>query len=366
MKLIKLNLSKPDIKENAINECLKVLKLGGLIVCPSDTVYGLMADAENDKAIKKLTEFKNRPAGKPISIFVADFSMLKEYVDTSNVDQNILEELLPGPFTLILPAKKKASNLLKSEKGTLGVRIPDNDFITGMVKKYGKAVSATSANLAGQPPHYSIKSLFKQLSVKKKRLIDLVIDAGILPRNKPSTLVDLTTAKIKIIRKGDIVFKTAKTYVSQSEKQTKKIAQFIFSKKLGTIKNKPLIFIIEGELGVGKTIFIKGIGELLGIKNIVSPTFVIYYEYSVYSVPANPEGSFFKNKLVHIDLYNIQEADEFKYLGLEKYLKPGNLLCFEWGEKAGEMMDLLKRKGKIVYVKMKYIDERKREIIIKN
>ena len=359
MKQIKLNLSKPEIKIKAINECVKVLKQGGLIVCPSDTVYGLLADAGNDKAIIKLTQFKNRPAGKPISIFVSDFSLLKEYVYTSKIAQNILEELLPGPFTLILPAKNKASNLLKSEKGTLGVRIPDYDFITGLVKKYGKAVSATSANLAGQSPHYSIKSLLKQLSEKKKSLIDLVIDSGILPRNKPSTVVDLTYSKIKIIRKGDIVFKTAKTYISQSEKQTKKIAQYIFNKKLEAVKNKPLIFIIEGELGAGKTIFVKGIGEYLRIDNIISPTFVIYYEYLV---PAHPEGVFFKNKLIHIDLYNIKESQEFKYLGIEKYLKPKNILCFEWGEKAGEIMELLKQKGEIVYVKIKYITEKEREI----
>ena len=114
-------------------------------------------------------------------------------------------------------------------------------------------------------------------------------------------------------------------------------------------KKKPIVIIIEGELGVGKTVFVKGLGESLGIKNIVSPTFVIYYEY----------GNFY-----HFDLYQIEEKEEFKYLEIGKLLKPGNILCFEWGEKVGEIYDLLKSKGKVVYIKMKYVNEKKRQIIV--
>ena len=102
-------------------------------------------------------------------------------------------------------------------------------------------------------------------------------------------------------------------------------------------------------MGVGKTIFVKGLGESLGIKNIISPTFVIYYEY----------GNFY-----HFDLYQIEDKEEFKHLGVEKLLKPGNILCFEWGEKAGEIIDLLKSRGEIVYVKMRYVNEVEREIKI--
>ena len=121
-----------------------------------------------------------------------------------------------------------------------------------------------------------------------------------------------------------------------------------------------MIFIIEGEMGVGKTVFVKGIGEQLGIKNIISPTFVIYYEYGIKISNIKHQIS----KMIHVDLYNIQDKQEFKHLGLEKYLIPGNILCFEWGEKAGEIFNMLKKKGKIVYVKMKYINEKKREIVV--
>ena len=104
-------------------------------------------------------------------------------------------------------------------------------------------------------------------------------------------------------------------------------------------------------MGVGKTVFIKGIGEQLGINNIISPTFVIYYEY----------GNFY-----HFDLYQIENKNEFKHLGIKNLLKPGNILCFEWGEKAGDIIELLKEKGRIVYVRMEYVDEKTRRIITNN
>jgi len=170
----------------------------------------------------------------------------------------------------------------------------------------------------------------------------------------------LTQPQIKILRQGDVIFKdqsaSRRTYLSKTAEQTKKIAQFLVNKLLLESELKPLIIVIEGELGVGKTVFVKGIGELLGITNIISPSFVIYYEYSINHLRLK--------KLIHLDLYNIEEKEEFRYLGIEGYLKPKNLLCFEWGEKAGEIFDQLKDKGEIVYVKMKYVSEKEREIII--
>src|SRR3989344_2949152 len=349
-------------KDKKVSEkTIKALKNGGLVISPSDTVYGILVDTANEKSVEKLIRFKNRPWGKPISVFVADFKMLEENVFLTKDRLSLLKEVLPGPFTVVLPSKHNVIKLLESEKGSLGIRIPDYRFITELAKKFARPISATSANLSGRSPHYSVQSLLHEMPENKKKLIDLVIDAGKLPRNKPSTIVDLTTPKIKILRQGEIVFKEKKIYISKSETQTKKIAQYILRKISRGLQKKPLILIIEGNLGVGKTIFVKGIADILGINNIVSPTFVIYYEYSV---SAHPQGVFFKNKLIHIDLYNIQDPEEFKHLGLEKYLEKGNILCFEWGEKAGEIMDTLKSRGKIVYVKMKYVNKKTRELKI--
>lgn len=346
MRTIILNTNNVN---EIIDETFKILNNGGLVIFPSDTVYGLLVDATNKAAVEKLITFKNRPAGKPISVFV-DFRSMGQLVEINNSQQKIFDEILPGPFTVILPSKHKVDKLLESETGTLGIRVPNYIPITRLIERFKKPITATSANLAGRSPHYSIESFLNELTEKQRKLIDLIINAGQLPKNKPSTVVDLSRSNVKILRQGNADFGNSLVFKSNSSEETKKIAQKIFSKNYKK-NDKPLIFIIKGEMGVGKTVFVKGIGEKLGINNIISPTYVIYYEY--------------KN-FYHFDLYQIEDKEEFGHLGIEKFLVPGNTLCFEWGEKAGEIIDLLKSMGKIVYVNMKYVDEKTRSIEIKD
>ncbi len=346
--MIKIKISKKNINLT-INQAIKTLQSGGLVIFPSDTVYGLLVDATNKAAVEKLIAFKNRPVGKPISVFTGLGSM-GQLVEINNDQQKVFEEILPGPFTIILPSKHKVNKLLESETGTLGVRIPMYRYIEVLVDQFRKPITATSANLAGRSPHYSIGSLLNELTEKQKKLIDLIVDAGQLPKNKPSTVVDLSRSNVKILRQGNEDFIKSKVFRSLTSEETKNIAGQIFTQNYKK-DEKPLIFIIKGEMGVGKTVFVKGVGEKLGINNIVSPTYVIYYEY--------------KN-FYHFDLYQIEDREEFGNLGIDKFLVPGNILCFEWGEKAGEIIELLKDKGNIVYIDMKYINEKEREIIVQN
>lgn len=346
MEILKINKKNYS---NISNKTLKVLKDGGLVVFPSDTVYGLLCDATNKIAIEKLITLKNRPVGQPISVFI-NITNIDQYVEINEDQKKTIREILPGPFTLILPSKHTVNKILESESGTLGIRVPMYRLIEELVSQFRKPITATSANLSGRSPHYSIRSLLNELTIKQKQLVDLIIDAGTLPKNKPSTVVDLSKSNIKIIRQGDGNFFNSTIFKSKTPEETKNIAKKIFKKNFKK-NNQPIIFIIEGEMGVGKTVFVKGIGEQLGINNIISPTFVIYYEY--------------KN-FYHFDLYQILDKEEFKYLGIENFLLPGNILCFEWGEKTGEIIKLLKSKGKIIYVKMKYVNDKEREIIIKN
>lgn len=352
MTLKTIEHSLEEITEKTLN----VLRSGGLVVSPSDTVYGLLVDATNEKAVKKLIDFKSRPVGKPISVFVSDFKMLGQNVKLTD-HEKILGQLLPGPFTIVLESRHQTSKLLESESGTLGVRIPDYKFITDLVKQFGKPITATSANLSGQSSHYSIDALLNELPDSKKDLIDLIIDAGKLPKNKPSTVIDMNEGDMHTIRSGDLVLKNSQTFTSDSPEQTRKTAAFILKNILKKDINKSLTFIIEGELGAGKTVFVKGIGQVLGIDNIVSPTFVVYYEYPI-------KNEFMFKNLYHFDLYQLTESEEFKHLGIEKILEQKNILCIEWGEKAEEIIELLKKKSKIIYVKMKYVGETMREIEI--
>ncbi len=327
-----------------------VLKDGGLVVFPTDTVYGLLVDATNERAVKKLIQFKDRIPGKAISVFVSDFGMMKNYVETGEYE-SFIQELLPGPYTVVLPSKHAASKLLESEKETLGIRIPRYEYITELVKIFKKPLTATSANLSGDSPHYSIPSLMKSLSKQKQQLIDLIIDAGELPRNKPSTVIDLTTPSVTILRQGGAYYTRGKHFTSSPE-ETKSIAKHFAETLCNRFTDKPLIFIIEGELGAGKTVFVKGIGEYFGLHDIISSTFVVYYEYDIQKNPWK--------KFIHFDLYNIQEDEEFSHLGIERYLEKGNILCFEWGEKAGKIYDALKKKGNVIQVKILYEEEGRR------
>jgi tRNA threonylcarbamoyl adenosine modification protein YjeE len=285
--------------------------------------------------------------------------MLESYVGLSGDQNRVIRELLPGPFTIVLPSKHKVSKLLESEKGTLGIRITQYPLVQEIIRKFGKPTSATSANLSGKSPHYSVRSLLNEFPESKKKLIDLILDAGQLPRNKPSTVLDLTTPTLKVLRKGDIIWKNEQTFHSSSEQQTKKIAQFVYQKYISQeIAKKPVVVILKGDLGAGKTIFVKGIAEHLHVNNVISPTFTIYYEYRVKKAAVSI--------LYHYDLYTVEDAEELTHLGIDDNLKPGNLLFFEWGEKSGDIFEKFKQKAKVFFIEILYENKDIRNLQIKS
>lgn len=351
MKTITLqNNTIDDVYKNVID----VLKAGGLVVVPSDTVYGLSVDAMNTAAVEKLIAFKARPAGKPISVFTGSISEAEKYVEIVPESRSFIDMSIPGPYTLVLPSKHVLSGLLESEYGTLGIRVPDFEFINNLVLQFGSPVTATSANIAGESPHYSVESLLNSLSEKKKAMIDLIIDGGKLPRKQPSTVVDLTADTIKILRQGDAGATSIgmQKYISSSEEETKRFAQELLNKNYDS--RRPVVFLLYGEMGAGKTIFVKGMGESLGIADITSPTFVIYYEYPIStSVDSQlkDHGMFY-----HFDLYRVGEESEFDNLGIEGMLKNNSILAIEWSEKSEYLMKLFEQyHAQIVSVSIEHV-----------
>jgi L-threonylcarbamoyladenylate synthase len=352
-----------DIKNdynNVLYQTAEVIRAGGLVVFPSDTVYILAVDPTNQKAVDKLLAFKNRWTGKAISVAVSDKKMALNYVKLNENGESIYKNLLPGPFTIVSNGKGKVTKGIEAENGTLGIRIPDNKYISELIRLLKKPITATSANLSGRTPNYSIASFLRPLSLKKKEMIDLIVDAGKLPRNKPSTVIDATEAELKILRRGDLITGNNQTLISKSEKETEKIAEFLLSKSLSAAphlpltkgRNKSLIFALTGDLGCGKTVFSRKIGHLLGVKEkITSPTFIIYNEYKTKN-----------NKFLHFDLYRISadyELEEIKFFELFK----NNVVCIEWPENMGEKnFERLKKENKVVTIQFKYIDETTREI----
>ncbi len=174
-----------------IKKAAAVLKQGGVIAYPTETVYGLGADIFNAKAVRKVFKLKGRNFKKPLSIAVADFKMLKKLVFLNKANEKILKKLLPGPYTVLLSKKKVVSNLLTAGSKLVGIRMPDHKIARAIIKKAGFPITATSANLSGQ------KEIIKYQNIKLA--VDFTI-RGQCRYKEPSTIIDLVNKKI--IRMG--------------------------------------------------------------------------------------------------------------------------------------------------------------------
>lgn len=197
-----------------IQKAMAVLKSGGIILYPTDTLYGLGADALSDKSLGKIYELKGRDKRKPIHAIVADMKMVEKYAEVPDMARMLAKEFLPGPLTLILKKKDRVKTGFAKGISKIGFRIPNNPFCLALAKKFGKPITTTSANKSGRKTERTVKTILEQLRDKKAyssllkktgiAKIDLVIDAGELPKRQPSTVVDLTGREPVILREGAI------------------------------------------------------------------------------------------------------------------------------------------------------------------
>ena len=189
------------IKANSKNlqETIKAIKEGKVLVCPTDTVYGLICDAKNKKSVTKIFRIKKRPKGKPISIFVKNLGMAKKFAKIDKKTEGFLKEAWPGAITAVLRPKKNLPCNISKGKNTIGLRIPKYKMITILIDKINRPLAESSANISGQPPSGSIKKVLRQFK-RRKYQPDLIIDAGNLPKSKPSTVLDLTIFPPKVLR----------------------------------------------------------------------------------------------------------------------------------------------------------------------
>lgn len=184
--------------EAVVREAAQALKKGKVVACPTDTVYGFVADATNAKAVRKIFRIKGREKGKPIPIFVKDIAMAKSLATIGKPQEAFLKKVWPGKITAVL----KSRGVLPKEVGikeTIGLRIPNHDFVLKLLEKFGKPLTGTSANLSGAPSLSDSKEVIAQFG-KRKYQPDLVLDAGVLPKSKPSKVIDVTGTKKEIIR----------------------------------------------------------------------------------------------------------------------------------------------------------------------
>jgi|TARA_B110000238_G_scaffold200004_1_gene248669 tRNA threonylcarbamoyl adenosine modification protein (Sua5/YciO/YrdC/YwlC family) len=197
-KFIKIYNENPNQKE--IDKVVKVLQNGGLVIYPTDTVYGLGCDITKIKAIEKIAKIKGTKIEKSNFSFVCNnLSHLSDYVkQIDSVTFKLLRRALPGPYTFILPGSKNLPKAFKNKK-TVGIRIPDNSIIRTLVSSLGNPIITTSIKDDDDVLEYTTDP--ELIFEKWQHLVDVVIDGG-FGGNLASTIIDLTTDEPTVIREG--------------------------------------------------------------------------------------------------------------------------------------------------------------------
>lgn len=197
-ELIKIYNENPNERE--IDKVVKILQKGGLIIYPTDTVYGLGCDITNTKAMERVAQLKGLKLDKAnFSFICCDLSNLSDYVKQIDTPAyKILKKALPGPYTFILPSSTNLPKAFKNKK-TVGIRIPDNNIIRELVKKLGNPIVSTSIYDEDDLLEYTTDP--ELIYEKWGNKVDIVIDGG-YGSNVPSTVVDLSEGEITILREG--------------------------------------------------------------------------------------------------------------------------------------------------------------------
>ena len=193
MKVLKTSMDKID--EEVIHEAINVLADGGIVLYPTDTVYGLGANIFDNKAVKRVFEIKQRSPLKPLSILVSDVDAIDLVAKVSVMQKEVINQYLPGPYTFILKKREIVPRVVTSGSSLVGVRVPDNEIACGLATIF--PITTTSANLSDDEVLSNPKDILDQLDCE----VDLVIDVGDLASNHASKVIDLSNSSPKIIRK---------------------------------------------------------------------------------------------------------------------------------------------------------------------
>ncbi len=191
--------------QKLILHAVKVLKSGGVIVYPTDTIYGLAADIYNKDAIQRIFKIKKVSNQKLLSLIFPDLKQIADWVHVPNPVYRIMRRALPGKYTFILPASKEVPGSLVKKRRTMGIRVPDNEISRRLVEALGNPLVSTSVP-KGEDDFSTDPD---EIAERFKHEIDLILDVGIMP-NLPSTVVDFTVDPPEILREGagevDVLF----------------------------------------------------------------------------------------------------------------------------------------------------------------
>jgi len=195
-RIIRIHKDNPD--ERKIREIVEILREGGVIIYPTDTVYGIGCNIFNTKAVERVCKIKNiKPAD--LSFICYDLSHIAEYANVSTPVFKLMKKALPGPFTFILKSTNSVPKILHTKKKTVGIRIPDHQIPRMIVKELDNPIITTSLKDDDEIIEYSTDP--ELIFEKYEKLVDVVVDGG-YGGNIPSTIIDCSEDAFKIVREG--------------------------------------------------------------------------------------------------------------------------------------------------------------------
>ena len=370
---------------SAIPLACTALSRGELVIYPTETCYGIAVDATSHDAVTKLLTYKG-DRYRQVSVAVGSRDVAQQYVEINEVADNLYRHFLPGPITVISQSRHAVDERLESSTGGLGIRIPKHDFALALLNSYGKPITATSANTSGKKEPYSLADWQKYTTIDRQQQVSLFLDAGKLADRPTSTVVDTALNDPQILRQGALVIPSlSPSSLSHSSSETQALASKIIATHLSLTRRFPLIIALQGELGVGKTQFVKGLASSLNIDvNVSSPTYTLMKEYPYATqgtVPKRnsrlqvekgsaaaegtvPKGDFkYSGILYHLDTWRLADPTELEStLHLSTLLKPGNIVAIEWAGKASELLKTYEKDIPILVINIKEIDVNTRQI----
>ena len=199
MRRLLTDPAEPD--ETAIAEAVEVLRSGGVVAYPTDTLYGLAVDPANDTAVRRLFDLKGRDAAAAIALIAADAAQAEHAGQFGPIERRLGTAFWPGPLTIVVPAADTLSRLL-APRGTLGVRVPAHAVARALAEQFGECITATSANRSGGSAPVSAAEVARAFSDG----VDLLLDAGAARGGAPSTIVEVVDGRLTLHRAGAIAW----------------------------------------------------------------------------------------------------------------------------------------------------------------
>jgi len=193
MRLLKTNPKNIKIASDTV-------KLGGLVVYPTDTLYGLGCDPFSIEAVKRVFKVKGEERKKPLPILASDIQQVRVIAHLSKEAEKVAKRFWPGPLTIVVPKKPTLPNIVTCDSDSVGVRVPKHDSALQLIRLSGGLLVGTSANRTGEKPPKTAQEAVQQLGEE----VDIILDGGPAPLGVSSSVIDFTSVKPKLVRKGPI------------------------------------------------------------------------------------------------------------------------------------------------------------------